>query len=139
MHTDTYDLKLVASFVGGTYPQVDELPFKVNLVDYCADSVLANPGQAQTTVPYDYYYTGTASFELVPFTVKPPGCSITYTCTESTYGLCDYSEGATRSTFVAQTGRFAFTSKDIEKFGTQTITFTITGKSEKSGKKKPAK
>ena len=43
-HIDSYNLKLVANFEGDFYPQTGELPFKVNLVDYCADSKLTNPG-----------------------------------------------------------------------------------------------
>ena len=41
--------------------------------------------------------------------------------------------------FVAETGKFAFTSKDIESFGTQTIQFTITGEAENSGLNKDQK
>ena len=40
---------------------------------------------------------------------------------------------------VAETGKLAFTSKDIELFGTQTIQFTITGESENSGLNKDQK
>ena len=113
-HAGNYDMKVVASYEGGTYSQSDEKMFRVKLIDYCANSIITNPGQASTTVPYDYYYSGTTNFELIPFTVSPPECNITYTCTEPQYGLCSYFQGTTRSMFVAETGKFAFTSKDIE-------------------------
>ena len=109
-HSGNYDLKIVASFQGDHYSQTQEHPFKVNLIDYCADSIVTNPGQASTTVPYDYYYAGTTSFDLVPFTVSPSECSITYSCTEPEYGLCDYFEGSTRSKFDPETGKFSFAS-----------------------------
>ena len=121
MHAGIYDLKIVASYEGSVYQQTDEFEFVVKLIDYCADSVVTNPGQASTTVPYDYYYSGTANFEMVPFTVSPSECNITYTCSEPEYGLCNYFQGSTRSMFVPETGKFAFSSSDVEKFGSQTI------------------
>ena len=118
LHAGSYDLKVIASYQGSLYSQTDEHPFTVNLVDYCATTTVMNPGQASTTVPYDYYYSGTTNFELVPFVVSPAECNITYSCIELEYGLCNYFEGTTRSMFVPETGKFAFTSKDIDKFGT---------------------
>lgn len=55
----SYNMKVVASFSGGTYIQTEELEFTSILVDYCDSVVLTNPGgQPSTTTPADYYYTG---------------------------------------------------------------------------------
>ena len=44
MHAGIYDLKIVASYEGSVYQQTDEFEFVVKLIDYCADSVVTNPG-----------------------------------------------------------------------------------------------
>ena len=66
----------------------------------------------------------------MPFTASSGACSIIYSCMMSqgpAHDLCDYSDGTTTSTFDTNTGTFSFTSSDVQLFGTQTVSFTITG------------
>ena len=44
-----------------------------------------------------------------------------------TQNLCDYSDGQTTSTFDTDVGNFSFTSSEMQTFGTQTVSFAITG------------
>ena len=79
-YTDVYQWKLIAQFQD-THPQIIETPFTVVLVDYCENSVVVDPGQASfTTNPPNYFYSGSANFELTSFTVTPPECAINYSC-----------------------------------------------------------
>lgn len=124
---NTYRLSLIANFIGNKYSQSGELQFKVNLIDYCGDSTLTNPIQAATTDPTEYLYEGTASFNLIPMVITPSECIVTYSCEEKLLGLCDFSDGTTIAEFNINSGDYSFISSDISIFGTQTITFTITG------------
>ena len=123
-YVDRYDVKLVASFSGESYAQVSEHPFTVVLIDYCAGSTLTDPGQSSFI---DYYYEGTSTFNLIPFTVMPDECHVDYVCYEPFYRICNYTVGTTVVSFDSNTGDFSFTSSDIETFGTQSLFITITG------------
>ena len=52
---------------------------------------VAIPDQSNESI--DYYYAGTSTFNLIPFSVSPSECMITYSCTMR-IGLvdtpCDY-------------------------------------------------
>ena len=96
----------------------------------CAIPTIVNPGNS--FINEDYYYSGTASLKLIPFTVTPPECTITYECTESLLNLCNFSSETTTSTFDTNSGEFSFNSSDITTFGTQTVSFTITGQAGQS-------
>ena len=37
----------------------------------CNAPTLTNPGQYSTTTPENYFYSGTASFEIMPFEIEP--------------------------------------------------------------------
>ena len=46
--------------------------------------------------------------------------------------LCNYSSGATTTTFNPKTGDFTFQSDDVVNFGSQSLTFEITATSGES-------
>ena len=86
---------VIAKFFGDTYTQKSGLPFTVTLIKECASATVWNPGQSITTSPANYYYSGTATFDLQPFEVSPIECRVIYSCEEPIYDLCDYSSEKT--------------------------------------------
>ena len=109
-----FDLKIIASFSGDTYMQTSEYPFTVTLIDYCVAPTVTNPGSSH--VAKNYYYSGSAIFNLARFSVSSEECIVTYSCDMSqgpAQDLCDYSDELTTSTFDPETGNLSFTTSDI--------------------------
>lgn len=77
-----YSLKVVAKYDDPNYLPEGMQSFQLELIDFCLAPTITATGQM--TVP-DYYYTGTATFTLTPFTILPAVCAFTYSCTK-TYG-----------------------------------------------------
>ena len=117
----------------------------------CAAPTLSRQDSIESVTTYDYYYSGIARFDLVPFSVSPSSCEVTYACLAISgpegINMCNYSDSNlraltfesgkdhslfTRSLFNSDTLTFSFESNDIKAFGNQTITFQITGQAGES-------
>ena len=69
-------------------------------------------------------------FDFTPFDVSPEKCLVTYSCESSIPNLCNLSNIATKATFDTSSLSYSFKSTDIASYGTQKVTFIITGTSE---------
>ena len=122
-------MKIVASLNGAQYTQTDEYLFDVTLNDGCLGQVITIP--TQTTHHTNDYQSATA-FTFADFTNSIPACSVTYSCAMvagPSTDLCNYSDAYTTSSLDPSTRLFSFTSTDYFTYGSQTITFEITGSS----------
>ena len=75
--TGSYSMKLIASFTSTYVDVVGIHEFVVTLNDYCATSILTNPGQVPTTEPAAYRYSAysnSAKFVMNPFTSSLAVC-----------------------------------------------------------------
>ena len=124
----------MASFTDTNYSQQTSHDFLVQLKSSCASATLTNPGQASTTNPADYYYSGAARFAINQFVTDPVSCSVSYACVmvdgPAGLDLCSYNDsGMTVATFDTSTGSYSFTSIDFPTFKEEKMTFEITGTS----------
>ena len=133
-----YKKKVIARFEH-TYPQVTEFEFDVALIFYCEFSTVSNPGQASFTTPQNYKYHGSAIFEINPFIVDPPECTVIYSCNiisgTSNEDLCNYKGSLTTADLNIISGSYLLTTRDFPTFGVQTFTFEITGSTHSSSAK----
>ena len=98
-----------SSATGTTYPYAGSLNFDIYFEDPClSPSPTSFTAPAWQINPPDYYYTGTATFTLTPFTSDPAGCLslATYACSNTGTSI-DFC-GAAGATFDAGTGAYTF-------------------------------
>ena len=72
-----YDLKVTAKYLGSQYTNVAELPFKVTLLDHCADAVFTiDPTIVQQNpILYDIGYTANVqTFDEAKVTSTASNC-----------------------------------------------------------------
>ena len=120
-------------FTGDDYSFGGDLDLNVELFNPCENPVeMTAPAQ---TNPVNYLYTGANPgliAELVPFTVEPSTCEqyIEYSC-QVTQGsrldLCSISDGDTAGVFDAATGRWQFTTVDVDNYLPGTYTIEVSG------------
>ena len=85
------------------------------------------------TDPADYYYTAQAPklvFTNTAYTVEPPICVFTYSCTVTSglrTDLCAIADGTTHGVFDPITGNYEFYSIDMANYQPGQYTFEITG------------
>ena len=67
----------------------------------CTAPTLTSQDSIGSVTTYDYYYSGIARFDLLPFSVSPSGCSVTYTCSAifgpESINMCNYSNSNLRA------------------------------------------
>ena len=79
-----------------------------------------------------YSYTGTTDkvlFTLEPFTVEPPNCVFTFTCSLSSgpIDICNVIDGSTSGIFNGATGNYEFQTTDMATYPAGTYELLITG------------